>query len=118
MSTTALILRPNDAPEIHVLECDGPRSIGIVVNNTPRTNLPPMSFEEWSALPEHERNTGFSEVEADYQSACRISRLIANGAYQQYLSAAHIIEIQSRLELLFPGCTYDILRTQPNLRSA
>jgi hypothetical protein len=23
--STALILRPNDAPEIHVLECDGPR---------------------------------------------------------------------------------------------
>lgn len=116
--TTALLLRDPKTPQVRVLEVDGPRSLDAIVNTVPRVNLPPMSFQEWIALPDHDRNTGPLESEVDYQSACRISRLIANGAYQQHLSAAHVIEIQWRLELLFPGCTDDILRTQPNLQSA
>ena len=120
MSTTAIILRDPNAKPIHVLECDGPNPhVDPIINYSPRSNLPIMSFEEWLALPDHVRNPPYrNPSNYDHESACRISRLIENAQYQGKLSTRHIIEIQSRLELLFPGCTDDILPTQPNLQSA
>ncbi len=69
MSTTALILRPRNAPEVSVLECDGPVS-------TPRVNRSPgnfatvLSFEGWLALPEHIRDSRERSADMiDYESA-------------------------------------------------
>lgn len=118
MPTTALILRPNDAPEILVLECDGPRSIP-KVNRSPGNFAPILSFEEWVALPEHlKESRERSGTLADYESAERISRLIENAEYQGTLTKRHIDEIQWRLEIMFPCCTGSLLRTYTNERSA
>lgn len=112
---TALIIRPKTAPEIRVLEVDGPSiSHDPIINYSPRVNLPPLRFEEWMALPDHDKNPRYETPSIqDYESACRISRLIA-ATYNGFPSRRHL-EIQARLELLFPGCTGGILPTQPNL---
>lgn len=112
--TTALIIRPKDAPKIHVLERDGPRSKDATVYNYFGTYRPVMSFEEWCAQPEHHKDGGPSIELQNFDSACRIARLI--DAYP--IPVRHRLEILARLELLHPGCTGDILHTQPNLQSA
>jgi hypothetical protein len=118
MSNTSLILRDPKTPKIRVLESDGPNlNSDPIINYSPRVNLPPMTFEQWVALPDYERNPRYSNPSnQDYESACRISRLIA-AHYNGFRCRRHT-EIQARLELLFPGCTGEILRTQPNLQSA
>lgn len=115
---TALILRPATMPHVRVLEVDGPNSnFDPIINYSPRMNLPVMSFKEWKDLPDHDKNPRYTNPSnQDYESACRISRLIA-AHYNGFQSRRHI-EIQARLELLFPGCTGEILPTQPNLQSA
>lgn len=111
---TALIIRPKDAPRIHVLECDGPKETDAVVHNYFGTYRPVMSFAEFCAQPEHHKDAGKSIIAQDFDSACRVSRLIARYA----LPARHQLEIQARLELLWPGCTGENLATQPNQQSA
>lgn len=110
---TALILRPKDAPKIHVLEVDGPKiAFDPIINYSPRTNLPLMDFEEWMALPEHDKNPRYENPSnQDFHSACRVARLIDD----QLFPCRQKLEILARLELLFPGCTDNRLPTQPNL---
>ena len=116
--STALIIRPNSAPEVHVLECDGPLSLPRV-NRTPGNFAPVLSFDEWQALPEHLKSARERSPEMiDYESAERISRLIENAQYQGTLTKRHIDEIQQRLEMLFPCCTGTLLRTVLNSQSA
>ena len=114
----ALILRPVGSPKVRVLEVDGPNpEFDPIINYSPRVNLPTMSFDEWMALPDHEKDPRYTNpCNQDYESACRISRLIA-AHYNGFRSRRHL-EIQARLELLFPGCTAGILPTQPNQKLA
>ena len=107
MSYTALIIRPADSKPVHVLECDGPNpNVDPIINYSPRLNLPPMSFKEWEALPDHvkfPRHTNPSNQ--DHDSACRIGRLLINAARNKSLPDRHLREIFARLELLHPGST-------------
>jgi|JFJP01.1.fsa_nt_gi hypothetical protein len=115
--TTSLIIRPSNAPEITVLECDGPTKV-------PKVHLYPgyykkfLSFEQFCQIREQRSPKQRSAQLIDFESAERISRIIENGQYQGFLSKRHCDEIQYRLELLFPTCTGGLLRTASNLQSA
>lgn len=103
--TTALILRDPKTPKIHVLEVDGPNpAVDPIINYSPRINLPPMSFEEWLALPDHDKHSRYQNPSVqDFESARRVAALIiANIPYSRVK-----IEILARMELLFPCCTED-----------
>jgi len=113
MTTTALIIRPKDAPFIRVLEVDGPND-PMPVHYTHGHYLPVMSFEEWCAQPEHLKAPVDRPSDQDFYSACRIARLINDQLYPSKQKT----EILSRLELLFPSCTGELLPTVSNLKSA
>lgn len=118
--TTAIIIRDPNAPKIHILEVDGPNpNVFPIVHYSPRINLPTMSFHEYLELPDHDKTPRYNNPSIqDFDSACRISRLISDLYNYSGLRRRRYLEIQSRLELLFPGCTGEILHTQPNLQSA
>lgn len=113
MSSTALILRDWDAPYIHVLECDGP-----AINPVPNVHRYPgdfaighaMSFEEFTALPDHSKNPGPADWEMDHINARRIYRLVEHAAKNNggWMSQRHLLEIRGRLKLLSPFCDEDI----------
>jgi hypothetical protein len=105
--TTALILRDPKTPKIRVLEVDGPNpAVDPIINYSPRMNLPPLSFEEWLALPDHDKKPRYENPSVqDFSSARRVAALItANLPYSRIK-----IEILARLELLFPCCTEDYI---------
>lgn len=105
----AAVEKPKKNRRAHwVLEIDGPRGESFVAYS-PRTNLPPMSFEEWKALPDHVRNTRDKapwDIDADI--ATRIGRLLAKGYKDKNFSKEHILEILARFEILHPGTIEDI----------
>jgi hypothetical protein len=104
--TTALILRDPKTPKIRVLEVDGPRAFDPIINYSPRMNLPPMSFAEWLALPDHDRCPRYQNPSVqDHESARRVAALIAANLPSSRLK----IEILARMELLFPCCTEDFM---------
>lgn len=111
MSSTALILRPQEAPEIRVLECDGPFGI-VQVNRSPGTFTPGdyLSFEEFSALPDHSKFPRDPSVwEIEHANARRIYRLVENAADNNggWMSQRHLLEIRARLKLIQPFCDED-----------
>lgn len=110
---TALILRDPKAKNIHVLEVDGPKlAHDPIINYAPRTNLGMLSFAEWMALPEHDKNPRYEcPSNQDWQSACRLARMLDDYLFP----CRRKLQIMARLELLHPGCTGEILPTQPNL---
>lgn len=116
MSSNFIIVRDPRTPKVRVLECDGPNpNSDPIINYYPRMNLPPLSFDEWKALPDHDRNPRYTlPSNQDFDSACRVARLVEDLVEPSRKK----IEVLARLELLFPGCTGDLLRTQPNLQSA
>lgn len=109
MPSTALIIRPKDAPYIHVLECDGP--LGFVnVNRYPNEfggNF--LSVEEFTTLPDHSkfpRDPALWEIE--HNNIRRIYRLIeAADSSNGYLLPQHIMEIRGRLKLIDKFCDED-----------
>lgn len=105
--TTALILRDPKTPKIHVLEVDGPNpSVDPIINYSPRVNLPPMSFEEWLALPDYDRDPRYKNPSVqDFESARRVAALIAANLPHSRVK----IEILARMELLFSCCTEDFM---------
>jgi hypothetical protein len=111
MSSTALIIRPKDAPEIHVLECDGPHGF-VNVNRYPNEfSGKILSFEEYTALPDHSkfpRDPALWEIE--HRNARRIYRLVEHAAENRagWLSQRQLLEIRARLKLLVPFCDEDI----------
>jgi hypothetical protein len=94
---TALILRPADAPEIRVLECDGPESIPRV-HRYPGHFVGIIPFDEWKAMPEHLKHP--APRVTDYDQACRCARLLQESRQSGTLSAAHLSEILRRLETI------------------
>ena len=105
--TTAIIKRPNTYPPPHVLECDGPLARP-VVNRIPGTNIGfSLPFEE---LLLHQKETEKHPESIDYDSACRIARLIDATERNDSLSIKHLKEIRWRMELLYPCCTGDSCR--------
>jgi len=109
---TALIIRPNKYPPPHVLECDGP--IGRpIVNRHPGTNVCLyLGFDEWLAQPEHLKKSEPHPESIDYDSACRIARLIDNFEESGIVRREHLAEIRWRMEALFPCCTGDSILRQ------
>lgn len=109
-TSTALIIRPADAPDIHVLECDGPHGF-VHVNRYPGvfSNTAPMPFEEYKALPDHlkfPRDPATWEIE--HNTARRIYRLMEYAARADgYLSPNQIREIRGRLRILSSHCDVD-----------
>ena len=99
MSTqsTALILRPSNAPEIRVLECDGPDGIPRI-HRYPGSFTGIISFDEWQALPEHTKWP--AERVTDYDQARRCARLLQHARSTGTLSERHLAEILRRLETI------------------
>lgn len=104
MSTTAIIVRDNYYPPVHVLECDGPRG-DARVNHTPRTFLGTLTFEEFCALPDHDKELPPSGGVIEFNSATRIVRLLQAARDSKTISLRQINEILRRMEVLFPLCT-------------
>ena len=101
---TAIILRDPKADPVHVLECDGPKHLPFV-HTSPRSVIKPyLSFDEFCALPAHERMTERHSSLIDHLSACRIMRLLTNSEETGALSARAMREIKARFVLLHPGC--------------
>lgn len=100
---TALIIRDGYYPDVHVLECDGP-SGDAHVNSQPRTFLGTLSFEEFRALPEHDKIQPASGRVLDFQSATRIVRILQAGKESGTISLRQINEIIRRMAVLFPMC--------------
>lgn len=105
--TTALILRDPKTKKIRVLEVDGPNpGLDPIINYSPRLNLPPLSFEEWLALPDHDKDSRYKNPSTqDFESARRVAALIAANLPSSRVK----IEILARMELLFPCCTEDFM---------
>lgn len=110
MSSTALIIRPHDAPRIQVLECDGP--IGFVpVNRYPGeySGKRWLSFEDFTALPDHAKFPGPSLAEIEFSSAQRIHRLVEVAETRGgWMCPEHLQEIRGRLKVLFPFCDQEL----------
>ena len=108
MQSTALIIRPPDAPNIHVLECDGPRDMPYAtVHRFPGNNLPGnyLSFEDFDALPDHSKFPGPDMWEIEFGSASRIFRLAQTAEKRGgWMCPEHLQEIRSRMLILFPFC--------------
>ena len=108
--TTAIIKRPDTYPSPHVLECDGPLGRPIV-NRCFGTNLGLfLDFDEWQQLPPHHKEPEPHPETIDYQSACRIARIIDHTERTRNMTLKHLEEIRWRMELLFPCCTGDSIR--------
>lgn len=110
MQSTAIILRPADAPDIHVLECDGPKGVANVNRYPNEYSRKILSFEEFTALPDHSkfpRDPALWEIE--HNNARRIYRLVENAAENNggWMRQRHLLEIRGRLKLLSPFCDED-----------
>jgi hypothetical protein len=114
MTSTALILRPADAPDIRVLECDGPFDIA-PVNHFPRAHIKGnyLTFDEWKALPAHVKNLPDAPDELDASSAIRIAALLENFERTKRISFRQIRELRWRFELLHPWTSESDVRTEP-----
>lgn len=98
---------PKQTPP-QVLECDGPTG-DVSVNYAPRTMLPPLSFEEFKSLPDHDKHPRYTHPEnTRHSSASRIGRLLKNSWDEDSISHSHLLEIMARFEILFPGSVQGI----------
>ncbi len=103
-TTTALILRDPKKPHIRTLETDGPNPrYDPIVNYAPRTNLGCFSFEEFTALPDHEKKLPDSPGALDYAASIRIHNLLKNTEETGYLSTRHLRELIWRMKILYPN---------------
>ena len=109
MPSTALIIRPKDAPEIHVLECDGPLYV-VGTNRYPGSySRSFLEFEEFTALPDHSKFPKDPPIcEIEHNNIRRIYRLIDFAEYWDgRLSMNHLREIRARLKLIDKFCDED-----------
>lgn len=97
MQSTALILRPVNAPEIRILECDGPQSIPRI-HRYPGYYCGLIPFDEWKTLPDHLRQP--APRVTDHDQVMRCARLLQEARQSGTLSLAHIDEILRRLETI------------------
>ena len=63
-------------------------------------------------MPPHHKMTEPIPETVDYDSACRIARIIDNAERTESIPRKHVKEIRWRMELLFPCCTGDSIRRQ------
>lgn len=101
MSNTSLILRPSNQPPVRVLEVDGPRGAANV-NHSPRLYGPPLTFEQWQALPEHVRNVVEQPETTDFNCATRLLRLFDRCVLRGNMSLRHAREVRWRIAILHP----------------
>lgn len=73
-----------------------------------------MDYDEWLALPDHQKSIEPSGAVIEIDAAARVSRIIENADRVGYLTRRHIREIQWRLEIACPSSTGDLLRTPGN----
>jgi hypothetical protein len=107
-----IIIRPPNIPATRVLECDGP-SGDPIINYAPRTNLGVLSYDEWKAIPDYERETRYDHpTHIDHATAMRIGRLLSHCYQTRNISIVHLLVIMTRFELLYPGAIDDCRKSK------